>query len=368
MKKIKKIMLALPNSTWFGLKEWHSFPYLTGLLTAVLKKAGYEVKFLDTNIGNMDYDAVKKTIAEYNPDVVGVSCMSMEYAQNLSKMTELAKAVSSKIITVVGGTYPTLLPEEVIKDKNIDYIVIGEGEYRLPKLLEYLEKGLPLEELDGLAYRKGENNIIQKATTYIQNLDDLPFPDYEDVDFSYYASKGNKFSYFLYPENYPYAFTMTSRGCPFNCIFCSSRSVNGPGIRYRSAESILKEIDWLVEKYNIKEIIFLDDNIYLNKERIKKILTGLIERKKKYQLKWKSPNVAIYAMDDEILEMLKESGCYQITIAIESGTEEVLKLMKKPYRNLDKVWQVVNKAKSLGIAVTAMFVIGIPGETWAQIS
>lgn len=368
MKQIKKVMLALPNTGWFGQKKWHNFPYTIGILKATLKNAGYEVVFLDADLYDMDFDEVKSAIAKESPDVVGISCMSMEYAQNFKKMAEIAKSVSKDIITVIGGIYPTLLPEELIKDNNTDYAILGEGEFRFPKLLEYLEKGSPsIEKIDGLTYKKEKEIIIQKVTGYIKDLDSLPFPDYEGMDFDAYSSKANKYSYFIYPQNFPYAFTMTSRGCPFNCIFCSSRSVNGPGIRYRSAENILKEIDWLVEKYKVKEIIFLDDNIYLDRNRTKKILQGLIERRKNYELKWKSPNVALYALDDEILEMLKASGCYQVAIAIEAGTEEALKLMRKPYKDLNKARQIVNKAKSLGIVVTAMFVIGIPGETWEQI-
>jgi len=334
----------------------------------MLSKSGYEVSFLDTDLYDMDYNEVKSAIAKEAPDVIGISCMSMEYAQNFRKMAELVKSVSKDIITVVGGIYPTLLPDELIKDDNIDYAILGEGEYRFPKLLEYLGKrNVAIEEIDGLAYKKGKAIVIQKATNYINDLDALPFPDYEGIDFDAYSSKANKYSYFIYPQNFPYAFSMTSRGCPFSCIFCSSKSVNGPNIRYRSAENVLKEVDWLVEKYKVKEIIFLDDNIYLDRNRTKLILQGLIERRKVYELKWKSPNVALYALDDEILEMLKASGCYQIAIAIEAGTKEVLKLMRKPYNDLDKARRIVNKAKSLGIVVTAMFVIGIPGETWEQI-
>ncbi|MBW2975189.1 B12-binding domain-containing radical SAM protein, partial [Candidatus Woesearchaeota archaeon] len=273
-----------------------------------------------------------------------------------------------EITVIVGGIYPTLLPRMIMSDDNIDYAIMGEGEFRFPRLLKYLEnKNFSIEDIDGLAYKKDKEVIVQKVLNYIQDLDALPFPDYSDLDFYAYANKGNKYSYFIYPQNFPYAFTITSRGCPFNCIFCSSKAINGPKIRFRSAENVLKEVEWLLEKYKIKEIIFLDDNIYLNRTRMKKILLGLIELRKKYFFKWKSPNVAVYALDDEILELAKESGCYQIAIAIESGCEEVLELMKKPYRKLDTVWKAVNKARSLGIIVTAMFVLGIPGEKWEQI-
>tara|TARA_Y100000310_G_scaffold50196_1_gene46286 strand:+ start:653 stop:2098 length:1446 start_codon:yes stop_codon:yes gene_type:complete len=361
---IKKIMLALPNSRWFELRCWHTFPYTLGLLTSVLKDK-YEVKILDADIEDLSLEETKKRIAEYSPDIFCISCMSMEYAKSFKEMASIAKSAYPQTKVIIGGIYPTLLPEALMKDENIDYAIIGEGEYRLPKLLDYLEnKNFPIEQMDGLVYRKEEKIITQPVISYIKNLDELPFPCYDNVNLLSYANKANKYCYFLYPKRFPYAYTITSRGCAFNCIFCSSKSVNGPEIRYRSAENVLKEIDWLVKEHKIKDLIFLDDNFYLDRVRAKKILQGLIERN--YDLTWKSPNVAVYALDDEILELMKASGCYHIALAIESGTEEVLKLLRKPLK-LSKAREVVKKAKSLGFEVTAMFVIGTPGETWEQI-
>ena len=182
-----------------------------------------------------------------------------------------------------------------------------------------------------------------------------------------YMNQASPYSYYTYPNRFPVAFTITSRGCPFNCIFCSSKAINGPMIRYRSAENVLKEIDWLVQKYGIKEVIFYDDNFYLNHERLIKILKGLIERN--YDLEWKTVNAAVYALNKELLELIRKSGCYQIALAIESGSEEGLKILNKPAAKkiLANAPEIVKKVRELGMQVTGLFIIGAPGETWETI-
>jgi len=365
MAKINKLMLTLPNTRWFNLRYWHIPPYTLGLLTATLKDR-YEVNILDANFDDLDFNEVEDRIARYEPDVIGISCMSLEYDESFKKLASIAKSACPETKVVVGGVYPTILPRRLIADRNIDYVVLGEGEYRFRKLLEYLEnKNFPLEEMDGLAYRTGNGIVIQKVNNHIDNLDELPLPCYDNLDYFAYASKANKFSYYNYPRRFPYASTVTSRGCPFRCTFCSTRAICGPKIRYRSADSVLREIDWLVEKYGLKEMLFLDDNLYLDRKRMKKILLGLIDRK--YDLEWKSINAAPYALNNEILELMRESGCYQISLALESGTEEGLRLMKKPYKDPSRVKPIVEKARALGFELGAMFVIGFPGETWEQI-
>ena len=132
-------MLGLPNTRWGGNKYWHSFPYTFALLSSVLKDK-YEVNILDANKDNLTVEQFKNKIGEYNPDVFGVSCMSMQYADDLEKMTSCSKSTCPETIVVAGGIYPTLLPEEVMKIKGIDYAVMGEGEFRFPKLLEELQK------------------------------------------------------------------------------------------------------------------------------------------------------------------------------------------------------------------------------------
>ena len=363
---MKKIMLAQPNMRWSGLKPWHTFPYTLGLLSAILKDK-YDVKILDANLEDLTPEQTKKRIAEYKPDIFGVTCMSMEYEKDFKIMTAKAKEAYPETKVIRGGIFPTLLPEVAMRDRNTDYLLIGEAECRLLRLLENLEKEKSLKDIDGIAYRENGKVIIQNTTGFVQNLDSIPLPYYDNLDFFAYANKATKYSAYVYPRRFPYAFSMSSRGCPFNCTFCSSNAINGPKIRYRSPESVLKEIEWLVNKYGVKEIIFLDDNFFLDRERLIKILKGLIKRN--YDLEWKTTNIAVYALDDEILELMRKSGCYQIFLAVESGTKEGLALINKPFPDkiLSNSKHIVEKAKSLGFDVGAMYVIGSPGETWEQI-
>lgn len=361
-------MFAIPNDRWFERRHWNNFPYTLGILAAVLKDK-YEVEILDASLEDLGEEEIKKRIEKSRPDVVGISCLSMEYTLHFQKMAELVKSVSKEIKVVVGGIYPTLLPTAILGNHNIDFVVIGEGEYRFPKLLKYLEDPVSnaIREIDGLAYRLNGDVIVQPLETYITNLDNIPLPYYEIFDIEKYMNQASPYSYYTRPNRFPVAFTITSRGCPFNCVFCSSKAINGLSIRYRSAENVLKEIDLLVQKYGIKEIIFYDDNFFLNRERLIKILNGLVERN--YDLEWKTVNAAVYALDEELVELMKKSGCYQIALAIESGTKEGLELMRKPFpeKILSNAPRIAKKARSLGMDITGLFIIGIPGETWEMI-
>jgi anaerobic magnesium-protoporphyrin IX monomethyl ester cyclase len=371
MNKIEKIMLAIPNDLWQGdLRAWHNFPYTFGVLTSVLKDK-YDVNILDANLENLTPEQVKERVNNYKPDIFGISCLSIEYVRNFRKISSYAKEAYPPTKVVIGGIYPTLLPEEAMQDLNVDFAVLGEGEYRFPELLERLEdkkgdkKGL--EDIDGLAYRKGKDGkvIIQPVINYIEDLDKLPLPSYDNVDFAAYANKANKYYSCIFPRRYPYAQTISARGCPFSCIFCSSQSINGPHIRFRSPKSVLNEVDWLVDKYGIKELLFLDDNFFLNKNRAVKIMEGLIERN--YDLEWRSINAAIYALDEEMLELMKKSGTYQINVALEAATRNSLELLRKPLGIISRAKPMIKKAKELGFEITSSFIIGTPGETWEDI-
>jgi anaerobic magnesium-protoporphyrin IX monomethyl ester cyclase len=249
---------------------------------------------------------------------------------------------------------------------NTDYVVMGEGEFRFDKLLQYFKnKTFSIERIDGVAYKKNNGFVVQKVKYYIEDLDIVPFPDYSELDYQAYSSVATKYVHYIHPMRFPYGRIITSRGCPFDCIFCSSKLINGGKIRFRSAKSVLAEIDWLVKEYGVKEIIFYDDNLIVNRKRIVEILEGLIERN--YDLQWKPSSMAVYALDHDLLKLIRKSGCYQLVLALESGTEEVLEIMKKPFRKTDKVQKVIAQAKALDFYLSATFVIGFPGETWDQI-
>jgi radical SAM superfamily enzyme YgiQ (UPF0313 family) len=365
METQKKVLLTVPNNNWTGARtQWNSFPLTSAVLTSVLK-GQYQTRTLDCAFYDLSQEQVINQIREYNPDVVGISCISFENDRDVRKLTSLVRTASPQAHIVVGGIYPTLLPERIMRNQDIDFAVMGEGEYRLPKLLGRISRGEPMDNFNGLAYRNAGEVVIQPVTEYIQDLDVLPLPCYDDVNFEDYANAKTKKNSTMLPRRFPYAQICATRGCPFDCVFCSTKLVNGPKIRERSAESILKEVDWLVDKYKVKEIIFVDDNLYIDKKRIKKTLEGLIERN--HDLEWKCTDGQIIALDDEMLELMKRSGCYELCVSIEGGNEETLKLMNKPRGTVSKARGVIEKAKQLGMYTISSFIVGLPGETWEQV-
>ncbi len=268
---------------------------------------------------------------------------------------------------VLGGVIPTVMTEEAMKDRNVDYWIIGEGELSFPRLIEKLRKGSKdFSDISGLAYWQDSIPIINRME-FIGNLDEMPFPDYSAIVGATLNDYGNiKFKYApgLLARNYPSAVTITSRGCPYRCIFCAGRTVSGAKVRFRSSENVLNEIDSLY-KQGIREVIFLDDHFLANRNRAIKIMNGILENYK--DLTWKCVNVTAWLLDEEILKLMYKSGCTHITVSIESGNQNVLtNIIKKPIL-LDKIPEKLDLAKSIGFDVIANFVVGFPGEPWEQI-
>lgn len=365
--KIKNFIFLIPNTSWFNNRYWHNFPYTVGLLSSILTRHGYEVQIIDANLENLSEGSLKEKIANIQPTIVAISAMTIMYRECIHRSFEIIKEVNKNIITIIGGIYPTLSLGIVAKDKNIDYIISGEGEERIISLLQAIESGRGFDKIDGLTYRtnNGSNYVTNPPYKFIIDLDTLPLPNYKLFDMQKYMNYGQKFTQNFQFRAFPFAETMTSRGCPYKCIFCSSNNLYGDKpIRYRSPENILKEVDMLVQDYGTREIIFVDDSFLQSKKRAIDIMQGLIDRK--YGLLWKSNNLSIFLMDDEILEMMKKSGCYQLSVSIESGHPRTLKRIRKPV-DLKKIKHTISKIKELDIELISNFVIGFPGETMDEI-
>lgn len=376
-----KVLLIQPPFTIFKTEVRACHPPLgLAYLTSVLKE-DHDVAILDALAEGYDEEApvdkefvryglsfenIRKRIERFTPDVVGVSCLFSSQSQNVREICRLVKDIDKRIVTVIGGAHPSTLPEEMLDDDSIDFVIIGEAEETLSSLLECLEAGKDIRacNLDGIGFKYKGSIQIDKRNKYLSNLDDLPFPYWDIFPLKRYFSIGMPHGGSL--KNVPFIPIITSRGCPFECVFCSVHNLWGRSYRKRSAENVLKELDYLVSEFSIKEILFEDDNLTFDKKRAKEIFRGILDRSLK--ISWSMPNgVALQTLDDEMLELMKASGCHSISIGLESGDEFILKnIIKKPIM-LKMVKPVVNKAKSLGLEVTAFFVVGLPGETSEQL-
>ncbi|MFA5392882.1 MAG: radical SAM protein [Candidatus Ratteibacteria bacterium] len=362
--KVGKVMLTQPNYALLGKRTWKMYPYSLGIINASIKN-DFETLLLDPNFANLTDGEIISAVRDFKPDVVGVSTCSTEYIKSVEHMTALVRQALPGTIIVEGGVLPTVAITAAMKDKNVDYWIIGEGEVSFLELLKKLGKPSPdLSDIKGLAFFENNESRISRPAGYIDDLDSIPFADYGNLNLLDYGSQHLKYAQGLCAKVYPYAVTITSRGCPYRCIFCSGPRISGKKVRMRSAENVLREVDELYKK-GIKEINFLDDHFLFNRKRAIDIMKGLIERK--YDLLWKCGNLTVFLLDEEVLDSMKESGSYQITVSIESGNQQVLdKIIKKPV-NLKKTPGILSLAKKKGFEIIANFVVGFPGETWEQI-
>ena len=375
-KKINRIMLISPKYTLFKKDVRRCItPLGLAYLAAFLEKEGYLVKILDVAAEGyedikehgdfvtygLEDEEIKKRITEFKPHVVGVSCIFSTQYENVKHILKLVKGIDKTMITLTGGSHPTYTVDEVLDFDYIDYVVMGEAELSTLQLLNTLNNGGDLSKIGGLAYRKEGKKFINHELQYIKNIDDLPLPARHLLDMEQYFKINMPQN--PYPKGRRVAQIITSRGCPAKCVFCTTTNFWGNRYRGRSAQSVVAEIRTLQEKHNIDEIQFTDDNLTLNKKRAIEIFEGI----KDLGLKWCIPQgVAVWALDEELLEKMKESGCYQLTFAVESGNQDVLiHIVKKPL-NLKKIKPLVKKSQELGIKLHAFCICGLPGETIDQ--
>ncbi len=342
-----------------AIKNKHDIVILDALAEGYSQEYHFEKQFLRYGL---PFEEIKKRIEEIKPDVVGVSCLFSTQSENAHKVCAIVKEIDKKIITVMGGAHPSAIPEEVLADNNVDFVIIGEGEDTLNKLLTNLEYNgnIQAQDLDGIAFRYNDGFKVNRKSYFKEDLDGASLPYWEIFPLEKYFTINNPHGGVV--KNTPFLPVITSRGCPFECIFCSIHNVWGRNYRKRSAENVLLELDYLTKKFGIKEILFEDDNLTLDKERAKAIFKGMAD--KNFNLSWSVPNgIAVQTLDEEMLVLMKNSGCYRISLGIESGDEFVLKkIIKKP--TIPKIiTPIINKAKELGLETIAFFVIGFPGET-----
>ena len=373
---LPKTLLINPPSSFrqeYNIKRYSGkIPLGLAYIGAVLEENNYPVKILDlcaTNISRKEGDVfvfgnwreISSIVRRYDPQIVGISCIFTGRYINTLRTASIVKRTNPDIKVVVGGMHPTIRPDEFLFSDLVDYVALGESDYFIKDLIE---KDPIL--MDGIAFKNSDGDIIiNPKKTYIEDLDSIPFPARDLLPMKYYLSvkpdirPSGKPTIRLLPRNS----IITSRGCPYNCSFCSSYSVWGRRCRIRSPENVVKEIEQMMYRYSINQVSFEDDNISLYKKRFIELLQLIID--KHLNIKWDLPNgTGFLNLDREVLELMKESGCFTLNLPIESGDNHILELMGKPHANqLDKVENVAKICKGFGINILGFFVIGVPGET-----
>jgi len=324
-------------------------------LGTALKQAGCQVLILDLNNNKRQQEKRLRKALKTKPLVVGIS-VKLFTLKEVQKIIDVAKQFYPAAFYLAGGPHVTVCQGKVFREiPQLDALVVGEGERVLVRLCKQLEQKKRLLSGQGLFLKK-DAHLPMKAY-YEAELDLLPLPNYSIYEMNLVLRK--KIAELL--KNYP---LITSRGCPYGCIYCSVGLVSGRKWRARSVESLIDELVIMKKKYSINQFRVLDDNFTQDKERIKQFCQGLID--KKLNLKWYCPNgVRADKIDLELARLMYQSGCYSVMVGIESGHPEVLKNVNKG-TTLEVIAKGVRIFQEVGIKVGGFFIIGLPGSTFKR--
>ena len=319
-------------------------------LAAVLEKNGHYVSIIDANVLRLPPEEILPLAAD--ADVVGLTAMTPTISAALDIARHLKQENPDRRI-ILGGTHATLLPEETIKAcPEIDIVVRGEGEENTLELLSALEENGSLADIHSVTYRRDGKIMSTPAVASTVDVDSLPFLAYHLLPWREYKPHPP------HGRALPFAAIITSRGCPYNCSYCS-KPVFGRQFRGQSPARVVDEIEYLVKDFGIREMAFYDDVFTLDKKRAYEIADEIIKRG--VEIQWTCES-RVNLIDMELLWKMKQAGCYSIAYGIESGSQEILDVMDKGI-SLKQIDDAVRWTRQAGIQTIGYFMVGAPGET-----
>lgn len=323
-----------------------SVPLSIVFLGSFLEKQGYEVRLFDEQIEWLTEARIQELVNDFHPGVIGFTCTTPGMARAHEIAADIKK-INPNIKVVMGNIHPTVLPEETLKDPNVDLVVRGEGEFTFLEYLQALESRGDVTQIEGISQRLNGSYHHTGNRAYEKDLDVFPPVNWKLLKDHH--------------DSYVIEWILTSRGCPYKCVFCSARSISGFKYRFNSAQRVILEVDNVVNNYGAKFFSFADDNFVVRKDRTREICKLLIERGYHKQTRWLCQTRAD-AVDESLLELMREAGCEYISFGIETGTQRLLDLIGKSVK-IETIEKAVNMAHRAGIKSRGSFMLGLPTET-----
>ncbi|MDY6912475.1 MAG: radical SAM protein, partial [Chloroflexota bacterium] len=329
--------------------KYVQLPMGLATIAAVIEQQGYQVKIIDANALGLEPKAVIPYLSD--ADIVGLTAMTptINIALDIARHVKQAKA---DLPVILGGAHATLLPEETLASApEVDAIVIGEGEQTFVDLLRAFENNQPLDDVSAIAFRKDNEVVITRNASENIDLDSLPYLAYHLLPWHEYRAHPP------HGRALPFAATITSRGCPYRCAYCS-KPIFGNKFRAQSPERVVEELAYYQHTYGVKEIAFYDDVFTLNKKRAQSISEKILS--KGLKLHW-TCETRVNLVDKELLKHMKRAGCYAISYGIESASQDVLDAIHKDITP-DQVEEAVHLTRQAGLQAIGYFMIGSPKE------
>lgn len=349
------VLLIYPNVSLSGIENEVKLPPLgLAYIAAVLEKNDIDVEILDMYAQTTSIKDLENILSRKQPKIVGITCLT-PFVSAVFKIAKLVKDTIDATV-IVGGAHATALPKEILSENSIDYVVLGEGEYTMLELSKHFLKGEnKLENINGIAYNDHGKFHKNNDREFIQDLDKIPFPSRKLLPNDKYNAthfSGKKITSII-----------TSRGCPYSCIFCDYRFLMGPKFRRRSPENVVDEIEKCINELGVDYINFKDSTFTFNEEWIGKFCKTIETRK--INIKWDC-NGRVNLVTKDMLTKMKKAGCVLISYGIESGNQNILDFANKNIVVRQSV-NAVKMTKETGIEVLSYFIIGLPGENWDSI-
>jgi len=313
-------------------------------VAANLERAGYDVKFIDSMALGLTPQETKKAIMDYGPDIVGITAMTVTFLGAL-EAAKIAKECGATVI--MGGPHFSIFPRESMFHEEIDYAILGEGEHAMLNLVKAIEEKRSLENITGLIWR--DNGTVRvNEPAIIDDLESLPIPARHLTPFN---------SYQLIGARKPFATLLTQRGCPFRCGYCATDNPMRK-VRFRKVESVLDEMELLVNDFGTREMNFAVETFTLKKDFTVALCEGILKRKIK--VRWQAPT-RVDCVDLELLRLMHRAGCWQLRFGIESGNQKILDLMRKNV-TLEMIESAVDITKKAGMRTVGYFILGYIDE------
>ncbi len=333
------------------------FPSMSLLYVAgILEDAGCEVLFIDAHAENLGLDETVRRLDEFGPAYIGYTITTYLFFQTLDWLRAIRELVP--VPTLVGGVHMSIYPRETLTHAAIDYGCTGEAEYSLPNLLEALVKGEDLHDVRGICFRPGGTPVHEGGEVVVTpnettcQVDESPFPARHLIDNSLYYSFISKYKNFTC--------FLTSRGCPYKCIFCEQGSKS---FRARSPKNVVDELEICVKEFGVRELDFFDSSFTIRKKRVIEICEEINRRN--LEIVW-AARTRVDCITKDVLSAMRRAGCSRIYYGIESGNREILKVLKKS-TSMDQIKQVVRDTREVGIDTFGYFMVGNPYDNPATI-
>ena len=367
-----KTLLILPPWYRFFNGELKAFPIGLCYIAGSMENAGQNVKvynadFVDGRADFIESDITRKqnlyldilknndhpiwseifsVLKREKPDIVGVSVMTPKYGSSLN-IARIVKEYNKNIPVIFGGIHPTVLPDETLKNRNVDIVVRGEGEKSMVALINAMESGKSLDKVMGISYISNGNVLHNPDVSYIDNLDNIPFPARHLL---------------IDKEKYPpdtFGKIFASRGCPYKCTYCASNKIWTRQVRYMTPERVVDEIEYVMRNYKATNFYFEDDSYTIREKFVERVCDLIIKRD--INISW-GCETRVNLINSRMLRKMKEAGCNCINIGVESGDDETLRKINKG-ETVKQIEEAVMILRDNDIMFNAFFMIGFPWET-----